>query len=155
MSKTELKIVETEFMKCLKEKTQEYKDIKIKIKQELKESKISCFQDMINIYYDLYGLLDNYTDFEKEILLKDLENIIKNKYYNTEIYKNNIFLQEQEDNLLENPPEVREGEVECQKCKQKKTVIIEMQTRSCDEGFTYQICCFNPKCRYVKTTSNF
>ncbi len=53
------------------------------------------------------------------------------------------------DNLLAKPPEVREGEIECPKCHQKKTLVVEMQTRSADEGFTYSIHCFNPKCKAV------
>ncbi len=53
------------------------------------------------------------------------------------------------DNILAKPPEVREGEIECPKCHQKKTLVVEMQTRSADEGFTYSIHCFNPKCKAI------
>jgi DNA-directed RNA polymerase subunit M/transcription elongation factor TFIIS len=53
------------------------------------------------------------------------------------------------DNALKNPPEVREGELECPKCKQKKTLVVEMQTRSADEGFTYFIHCLNDNCRAI------
>ena len=56
---------------------------------------------------------------------------------------------------IETPPEIREGEIQCPKCKTKKTVLVEMQLRSADEGFTYEIHCFNPKCKYVKRTDNF
>nr|QBK87590.1 MAG: transcription factor S-II [Marseillevirus LCMAC201] len=53
------------------------------------------------------------------------------------------------DNILAKPPEVREGEFECSKCHLFKTLVVEMQTRSADEGFTYYIHCFNPKCKAV------
>jgi DNA-directed RNA polymerase subunit M/transcription elongation factor TFIIS len=54
-----------------------------------------------------------------------------------------------QDKALEEPPEMREGEMECPKCNSKKTFVVEMQTRSADEGFTYSIHCFNPKCRAI------
>jgi len=54
-----------------------------------------------------------------------------------------------EDQMLTKPPEIREGEIECPKCHQKKTLIVEMQTRSADEGYTYYIHCFNPKCMKI------
>jgi DNA-directed RNA polymerase subunit M/transcription elongation factor TFIIS len=53
------------------------------------------------------------------------------------------------DKIIATPPEVREGEMPCPKCQQKKTLVVEMQTRSADEGFTYFIHCFNPKCKAV------
>ena len=54
------------------------------------------------------------------------------------------------DHSIENPPEIKEGTVECPKCKTKKTIIQEIQTRSCDEGFTYKLHCYNPGCKYIK-----
>ena len=53
------------------------------------------------------------------------------------------------DEILEKPPEIREGEIECPKCHQKKTLVVEMQTRSADEGYTYYIHCYNSKCRAI------
>jgi len=56
------------------------------------------------------------------------------------------------DNMLANPPQVREGEMECPKCHKKQTLVTEMQTRSADEGFTYFINCLNPKCKKITKT---
>ena len=56
------------------------------------------------------------------------------------------------DNILAKPPDVREGEMECPKCHKKQTLVVEMQTRSADEGFTYFIHCFNPKCKQITKT---
>ena|SRR3989304_289285 len=53
------------------------------------------------------------------------------------------------DTLLENPPDIKDGEIECPKCHCKHTMVIEMQTRSMDEGYTYYIHCFNPKCKAI------
>ncbi|KKL94147.1 hypothetical protein LCGC14_1867600 [marine sediment metagenome] len=53
------------------------------------------------------------------------------------------------DNILAKPPEVRDSEIECPICHYKKTLVVEMQTRSADEGYTYYIHCFNPQCRAV------
>ena len=53
------------------------------------------------------------------------------------------------DSILEKPPEIREGETECPKCHTKKTLVVEMQTRSADEGYTYYIYCFNPFCKAI------
>ncbi len=53
------------------------------------------------------------------------------------------------DTILAKPPEIREGEIECPKCHHKKTLVVEMQTRSADEGYTYYIHCFNPKCKAI------
>ncbi len=47
---------------------------------------------------------------------------------------------------------VDQGEMECPRCHSKKTLVVEMQTRSADEGFTYYIHCFNPKCNKVTKT---
>lgn len=56
------------------------------------------------------------------------------------------------DNMLSKPPEVREGEMECPKCHKKQTLVVEMQTRSADEGFTYFIHCLNQKCKVITKT---
>ena len=53
------------------------------------------------------------------------------------------------DLMLAKPPEIRDGEIECPKCHKKKTFIVEMQTRSADEGYTYYIHCFNPSCKAI------
>jgi DNA-directed RNA polymerase subunit M/transcription elongation factor TFIIS len=57
------------------------------------------------------------------------------------------------DQLLENPLKMRDGVAKCPRCKEKKTVIIEFQDRSCDEGFTYELHCYNDKCKLK--TRNF
>jgi DNA-directed RNA polymerase subunit M/transcription elongation factor TFIIS len=55
------------------------------------------------------------------------------------------------DQMIEKPPEIRDGDQECIRCKQKKVIVVEQQTRSADEGFTYRCICTNSKCRYIQT----
>ena len=64
-------------------------------------------------------------------------------------YKKMCEMRELHDVMLAKPPEIREGEIECPKCHKKKTYIVEMQTRSADEGYTYYIYCLNPTCMAI------
>ena len=49
---------------------------------------------------------------------------------------------EEQDEFIENPFEVVEGAMECDKCKSKRVFYYQKQSRSCDEGFnTYAACC--------------
>jgi len=110
---------------------------------------LKCIQTIINyedvedLLYEIIGLLDANESFDN--ILKNISennfawnNTFYNKFYEKRLYK---------DNMLAKPPEIREGEIECPKCHLKKTLVVEMQTRSADEGFTYAIHCFNPKCK--------
>jgi DNA-directed RNA polymerase subunit M/transcription elongation factor TFIIS len=103
------------------------------------------YDDVNEVIYQAIGLLEQGTPF------KDIkEDFLKGKFYwNNKIYSKYRENRAFKDNTLKNPPEVREGELECPKCKQKKTLVVEMQTRSADEGFTYFIHCLNDNCRAI------
>jgi DNA-directed RNA polymerase subunit M/transcription elongation factor TFIIS len=69
--------------------------------------------------------------------------------WNSKIYKEMYDKRTLNDLMLAKPPEIRDGEIECPKCHKKKTFIVEMQTRSADEGYTYYIHCLNPTCKAI------
>lgn len=97
------------------------------------------------ILYEIIGLLNeniNYND-----IVNDLKN--RKSYWDLSNYKIYQDKRHLEDALLEKPPEITEGETSCPKCHQKKVLVVEMQTRSADEGYTYYIKCFNPTCRAI------
>lgn len=48
----------------------------------------------------------------------------------------------EKDNLIQNPPKPREGEIKCPRCGSLETVLRQLQTRSADEGFTDFVKCF-------------
>lgn len=105
------------------------------------------FDNSDELIYEIIGLL-------KKLSYKDVLNDLENGKlgWNSIYYKeqrNHLHLQ---DSQLENPPKIQDGEIECPKCKSTQTMVIEMQTRSADEGFTYYINCFNPNCRKVTKT---
>lgn len=106
---------------------------------------IEEYDEQDELVYEIIGLL------EQDVSLKDIIKDLNSCTFGFE----GIFFQSfrktenEQDYLLQNPPEIREGEVECPVCKQKRTVVVEMQTRSADEGFTYKTHCFNPKCKAV------
>ena len=106
---------------------------------------VSEYAEEDELVYEIIGMLESGISFND--IKKDLKT---GKFgFETCFFRKNQKADIQENALLENPPEIREGEVECPVCKQKKTVVVEMQTRSADEGFTYKTHCFNPKCRAV------
>ena len=130
----------TEIQKLIKEYTQ-------LTKRETNElaKLVSEYAEEEELVYEIIGMLESGVSFSD--IKKDLKNcrfgfdtVFFREYQKADIHENAI---------LENPPEIREGELECPVCKQKKTVVVEMQTRSADEGFTYKTHCFNPKCRAV------
>lgn len=53
----------------------------------------------------------------------------------------------EQDDFLENPPQVEEGVVECKRCHSKRTFSFSKQTRRSDESATVFIRCSN--CSYM------
>jgi DNA-directed RNA polymerase subunit M/transcription elongation factor TFIIS len=103
--------------------------------------------DIFYMYYDNLGRVKNGEDID------DILDDNKNGFKNFEIkdfsdYNNERDLKDQQ---IENPPKMRDGVAPCPKCGKKKTVIVEFQGRSCDEGFTYELHCYNKKCKLEKT----
>lgn len=106
---------------------------------------IDQYEESETLLYEVCGQLNSGTKYS---VVK--ENILKEKF----LWKSNSFAElkrnrKLRDKMIEEPPEVREGEMACPKCGLKKTLVVEMQTRSADEGFTYYIHCFNPKCKAI------
>lgn len=116
--------------------------------------KVSEYDQEIEMLYDILGKLHSKIQFDK--IMNDLvkENFGINKWESSSYdkYREN---RAKKDKLASYKIDVREGEIECSKCKQKKTIVVEMQNRSCDEGYSYQIHCLNEKCGMIKTTDNF
>jgi DNA-directed RNA polymerase subunit M/transcription elongation factor TFIIS len=116
--------------------------------------KISEYAEEKELLYDILGKLHAKISYKE--IIQDLEN--ENfgvKKWNSSVfskYRNN---RDKKDKLQDSKIEIREGDIECPKCHQKKTVIVEMQTRSCDEGYTSQLFCFNEECKYTKIMDNF
>jgi len=83
-------------------------------------------------------------DILKKVPLKNILATIKNKElgWEHECFKEYKTIMEEQDDFIENPFEVIEGCMECQKCKSKRVFYYQKQSRSCDEGFnTYASCC--------------
>lgn len=119
---------------------------------KLKNNQISALKDIILGYdesnalvYEAIGLLNEGQSFSQV-----KADFTAGKFeWESGNYKQLYEKRELHDAILAKPPEIREGEIECPKCHKKKTLIVEMQTRSADEGYTYYIHCFNPTCKAV------
>jgi len=106
---------------------------------------IMDYDEAEELLYQAIGMLNS--DMTFETIKSDFET--EKFFWKATPYKKYRNARTMKDNALKNPPEVREGELECPKCKQKKTLVVEMQTRSADEGFTYFIHCLNENCRAI------
>lgn len=93
--------------------------------------------------YEVLGQLDS------GVSVKEIHTILKKKEtgWDMPTFKELRDERERSDNLVENPPQPREGEFKCPKCKSLKTMATWEQTRSADEGLTYTLHCFNPNCK--------
>lgn len=105
---------------------------------------ITQFEEVDELLYQAIGLLNSgvkYTQLKTDFT--------QGRYgWENSAYKHQQEMRAFRDNMLSKPPEVREGEIECSRCHQRRTVIIEQQTRSADEGCTYWIICANPQCKH-------
>ena len=106
---------------------------------------VQKYDDPDSLLYDLIGRLsvEDFDNVYDDLKKGDLD-------FKSTNYKKFQENQNNKDYLIEHPPEIKEGQTECPKCKTKKTIIQEIQTRSCDEGFTYKLHCYNQSCKYVK-----
>tara|TARA_Y100000389_G_scaffold187188_1_gene208358 strand:+ start:1849 stop:2283 length:435 start_codon:yes stop_codon:yes gene_type:complete len=97
------------------------------------------FEEKYNEYiYQVIG------DTLNKIPLKTILDNIKNKSvgWNHKCFEEYKTIMEEQEEFIENPFEVVEGAMECQKCKSKRVFYYQKQSRSCDEGFnTYASCC--------------
>lgn len=103
------------------------------------------YDEPANLVYEAIGMINNGVPFQK---VKE-DYTARQFFWKSTPFKKLVANREAKDTMLETPPEIREGEMECPKCHQKKTLVVEMQTRSADEGFTYYIHCLNPKCKAI------
>lgn len=119
--------------------------------QQQIERLLDAYDEKTELLYEVIGLLHG--GYSVKQIVQDITKkrfSWKSNYYSHYHKKRDL-----DDAQLENPPEIREGEIECPRCKTKKTILVEMQIRRADEGFTYEIHCFNPTCKFVKRTDNF
>ncbi len=116
--------------------------------------KTSEYEQENDMIYDILGKL--YSKISYDQIIKDLkeENFGINKWNSTS-YEKQRETRLKRDKLASYKVEVKEGEIKCSKCHQHKTVVVELQTRSGDEGYTYQIYCLNEKCGHTQRTDNF
>jgi len=123
---------------------------KTQIKNIIKLS--DSYTNADEILYDLCGQLEiSSTDYSQ--IIDDFTN---EKFgWNCQLFNKLNTKKYQKDELLENPPTMKDGDIPCKKCGQKKTIIFQMQTRSADEPSTYEIRCFNQHCKAVRKTDNF
>jgi DNA-directed RNA polymerase subunit M/transcription elongation factor TFIIS len=108
-------------------------------------TEIVQYQEVQQLLYEVLGQFES--GLSADQIVSDLKN--GRLKWDSSAYKEQQNNRQIRDNMLANPPEVREGEIACPKCKQKKTLVVEMQTRSADEGFTYWIHCLNPDCKAI------
>lgn len=116
------------------------------LKENINSKKISD-TDMFYLQYDILSRLKSGEKFAD--ILQDIK---KDKYsWST---KDNYDLNNKRElynQQLKTPSKMNDGVAKCPKCSKKKTVIVEFQGRSCDEGFTYELHCYNDDCSLVKT----
>ena len=103
------------------------------------------YDDPEYVAYEVIGQLNSGTTFTS--IKKDLADGRDN--WKMSFFKELKNVRDERDERLENPIEIREGEMECPKCHTTKTLVVPMQTRSADEGTTYYIVCMNPTCKKV------
>ena len=105
--------------------------------------KICSNQDNYEEKYNEY-IYQVIGDILNKIPLKIILDNIKNKNvgWNHNCFEKYKTIMEEQEEFIENPFEVVEGAMECQKCKSKRVFYYQKQSRSCDEGFnTYASCC--------------
>ncbi len=118
----------------------------------LEKIEVYCEEQDLTLSIILY---EYYSKFKKAETKTDLKNILQDiKNYNT---KTNLIVRDQfltSTSKIEKeitPIEVEEGEIRCPKCKGKKTMRSQAQTRSGDEAMTQYYRCVNPEkpnCRH-------
>jgi DNA-directed RNA polymerase subunit M/transcription elongation factor TFIIS len=54
----------------------------------------------------------------------------------------------EQDDFIQNPPEIEEGVLECRRCKSRRTFSFSKQTRRSDEGSTVFVRCFDCQFTY-------
>jgi transcription elongation factor S-II len=107
-------------------------------------------KDFETIYNDhIYEILGmSYNNYSVKSICKDIYN---NKFkLNKRIYDSWKECQDELDDLLAHPLEIVEGISECFKCKSKRILTYQIQTRSCDETSTTFMWCIkcNNKWKY-------
>ena len=113
---------------------------------------------------DIIQLYDEPDDLSYQILgkihegstYKDILNDLEEEKFG---WKGNYYSQyrqtrERVDEMTANPPKMKEGEFKCPRCSKFETVVVEAQTRSADEGYTYKLYCYHEfkngkQCKYV------
>ena len=99
-------------------------------------------EDIPNVIYRLLDL-KNAKNQTRESMLKNINTIIEDNIYDTDVYnieKNELKMR---DEFISNPFTVEEGVMQCNKCGSKKTYSQSKQVRSADEGFTTFCMCSN------------
>lgn len=115
---------------------------------EILSNIVMSYEDTNNILYEVIGLLQEGISYKN--IIEDYS--AGNTGWSGSCYKEYKRQRDIADALLLKPLEIKDGEIECPKCKKTKTLVVEMQTRSADEGFTYYIHCFNPRCKVITKT---
>lgn len=106
---------------------------------------INDFDKPDELLYDIIGMLMK--NIPIDIIQKNIEDC---KFgLDSEWFESQQKQQENQDDLLCNPPEIKEGDMPCPKCGTLKTLFIDKQTRSADEGSTLFIFCLDEKCKKV------
>jgi DNA-directed RNA polymerase subunit M/transcription elongation factor TFIIS len=83
------------------------------------------------------ALLVSLRKYERHQIYKEIKNSVN-------IFDSFILDEYKNDTSYENQKvEIKEGEFECKKCKNKRCTYFLLQTRAADEGFTTFITCIN------------
>jgi DNA-directed RNA polymerase subunit M/transcription elongation factor TFIIS len=118
-----------------------YDNIELEAQEKMSED------DIFYMYYDNLARVKDDEDIDD--IINDNKNGLKN--FETKTFEEYNIQRDLKDHQIENPPKMRDGIVKCPKCNKKKTIVVEFQGRSCDEGFTYELHCYNKKCKLEKT----
>jgi len=114
------------------------------------------FENPNEVLYNIIGILKGgNVNTLQDLQTKCLQDL-KNGSLGWESFVFEAFKGDQyaEDQALEKPQEIREGDADdapCRKCGVKKIMFVSQQTRSADEGMTTKVYCFNPACKFVET----
>ena len=107
-------------------------------------------EDKLKLRYNelIYETIGEISNGKK---LKEISDNIKNSKigWKNPVFKELEFRMEEQDNFIENPFEVEEGALTCNKCGSKRVFYYQVQSRSCDEPYTTKATCVACKSKWT------
>lgn len=116
---------------------------------EITEQNLNNDENLENKYLlNIYQIIN---DIKKGNKLKDLLNSLRNNKINWkhDFYKEIENEEVEQNNFIENPFEIEEGVLECNKCGSKRVFSYQKQSRSADEPMSTYATCVACKSKWI------